>query len=346
MAGTDDQTSQVGAARSGLGGTTGGTDGAETLQLDIAAEVMLEQDGLRLDQAAAACFPDYSRARLQAWIKAGALKIDGRQAAVRQKVDAGQRLSIQTTLDTDRAWIAEDIALQFVYRDEHIAVVCKPAGLVTHPGAGNPRGTLANAMLHHCPEVGTIPRAGIVHRLDKDTSGLLVVALSLPAHASLVGQLQDRSVSREYLALVRGRPPASGTIDKPIGRHRQQRQKMAVLPNGGKQAITSFTALEYYDDLALLRLKLETGRTHQIRVHMAELGYALLGDPVYGSKRALRKTVAAEIRAAAAAFPRQALHAERLALRHPVTGDSLQWQADLPADMAAMLSLLRSNSAR
>lgn len=311
--------------------------------LNSQAIVAARLDGHRLDHAAAELFPEFSRSRLQSWIKNGALRLNDEPAKPKDKVYADDRLSLSVRLEPEQAWLDQPIELDFAYRDDMIAVINKPAGLVTHPGAGNPSGTLANGLLHALPEQSTIPRAGIVHRLDKDTSGLLVVALNLSAHQSLVQQLQARSVSRQYLAVVHGRPPASGRIDKPIGRHRQNRQKMAVLEHGGKPAVTHFETLEVYDSLSLVQLRLETGRTHQIRVHMTDLGYPLLGDPVYGRKRSLSQVSDTELLDLLKAFPRQALHAEQLALDHPGTGERLQWQASLPDDMQAIVDGLRQS---
>ncbi len=306
----------------------------------IALEAKIEphQDAMRLDLAAAELFPAYSRSRIQTWIKSGELQLNGASAGVRHKVAPGDRICLQAVPEPDLAWQAEDLAVEFVYRDESIAVINKPAGLVTHPGAGNWSGTLANGLLHHIPSLAAVPRAGIVHRLDKDTSGLLVIGLDLAAHQSLVQQLQARTVSRQYVAFTIGHPGSRGTIDKPLGRHPRQRQKMAVRREGGKQAITHFETQEYLDGVARVTLKLETGRTHQIRVHMADLGYPLLGDPLYGGR--LRKNLGVHIDAVRR-FGRQALHAEALSLQHPATGEIHEWHIPLPDDMRALLEHLR-----
>ncbi|MFK7731809.1 MAG: 23S rRNA pseudouridine(1911/1915/1917) synthase RluD [Pseudomonadales bacterium] len=304
----------------------------------LEAEVEPHQDAMRLDLAAAELFPAYSRSRIQAWIKTGELQLNGATAGVRHKVAPGDRVVLQATPEPDLAWKAEELALEFVYRDDSIAVINKPAGMVTHPGAGNWSGTLANGLLHHIPSLAAVPRAGIVHRLDKDTSGLLVIGLDLAAHQSLVQQLQARTVTRQYMAFTIGHPGSKGTVDKPLGRHPRQRQKMAVRREGGKQAITHFETQEYLDGVARVSLKLETGRTHQIRVHMAELGYPLLGDPLYGGR--LRKNLSVHLEAISK-FSRQALHAEALSLQHPATGEIREWHIPLPEDMRNLLDQLR-----
>lgn len=304
----------------------------------LEADIEPHQDAMRLDLAAAELFPAYSRSRIQTWIKTGELQLNGAQAAVRHKVAPGDRIVLHAVPEPDLAWRAEELAVEFVYRDDSIAVINKPAGLVTHPGAGNWSGTLANGLLHHIPSLAAVPRAGIVHRLDKDTSGLLVIGLDLAAHQSLVQQLQARTVSRQYTAFTIGHPGSKGTINKPLGRHPRQRQRMAVRREGGKQAITHFETREYLEGVARVTLKLETGRTHQIRVHMAELGFPLLGDPLYGAR--LRKNLSVHLEAISK-FSRQALHAEALSLQHPATGETLEWQIPLPEDMRNLLEQLR-----
>lgn len=291
----------------------------------------------RLDQVAADSFKDFSRARLQVWIDDGMLLLNGKVAKRKDKVCVGDTLQLRAELKTEQAWQPDVIDIEVVYQDAHIVVVNKPAGLVTHPGAGNPRGTLANGLLHKLPELSQIPRAGIVHRLDKDTSGLMVVACSLQAHNSLVQQLQDRSVSRHYKAIVHGHPPGAGTIDKAMARHPRQRQKMAVREDGGKPAITHFETARLFEGCALVNCQLETGRTHQIRVHMTDLGYPLVGDAQYGNRRRVSRSVAPNIRSALSEFPRQALHAERLTLCHPKDDVLMTWTAALPADFQALL---------
>lgn len=295
--------------------------------------------GLRLDQALQKLLPEYSRSRLQLWIKGGHVRLNGDVAAPKQAVWQGDRVEVEAQpAADDSAFRAEDIALDIVYEDEALLVIDKPAGLVVHPGSGNWQGTMLNALLHHLPSLAGIPRAGIVHRLDKETSGLLVVAKTLTAQTDLVRQLQARTVKREYLAVVQGAPDEEGCVDAPIGRHPAQRVKMAVVQNG-KPAVTHFAVLERFAQHALVRCRLETGRTHQIRVHMQHIGHPLLGDPVYSGKGVM---ATAALRAAISCFARQALHAARLGLIHPVGGDAMEWQAELPADLAILLETLRS----
>ncbi|WP_323847387.1 23S rRNA pseudouridine(1911/1915/1917) synthase RluD [Microbulbifer magnicolonia] len=311
------------------------------LELDI--QVPAHLAGHRLDQAAAELIPDYSRARLQSWIKGGQLTVNGAAARPKDKLFGGEQLRLRAELEPQGEWLAQALDLEIVYEDESLLVINKPAGLVVHPAAGNPDNTLLNGLLHHCPDLAKIPRAGIVHRLDKDTSGLMVVAKTLPAQADLVDQLKERSVSREYDALVQGRITAGGTVDAPMGRHRQNRLKMAVLDFGGKEAITHYRVQERFRAHTLLRCKLETGRTHQIRVHMAHIHHPLLGDPLYGGRPKLPPEAAPELVAALQQFPRQALHAAELALLHPVTGEEMHWCAPMPADMLQLLDLLRAD---
>ena len=281
-----------------------------------------ELAGLRLDQALARLFPEHSRSRLQAWVRAGRVLLDARPAAdVKRKVWGGERVAL-----------AEAIPLAVVYEDDAIIVLDKPAGLVVHPGAGNRQGTLLNALLHHAPQLASVPRAGIVHRLDKETSGLLVVAKTLAAHTDLVRQLAARTVQREYLALVHGRVAGDGTIDAPIGRHPVARTRMAVTASG-REARTRYRVSERFDGATLLAVTLETGRTHQIRVHMRAIGHPLVGDPTYGKRRSASGTLAD--------FPRQALHATRLGLAHPVTRARCEWESPLPADLRELIAKLR-----
>jgi 23S rRNA pseudouridine1911/1915/1917 synthase len=294
--------------------------------------VPVELAGLRLDQALARMLPEYSRNRLQAWVREGRVRVDGAQRDARHRLAGGERVEVvPDTAPAERAQQAQDIALAIVFEDEDIVVIDKPAGLVVHPGSGNWDGTLLNALLHHAPPLAGLPRAGIVHRLDKDTSGLLVVGKTLAAQTSLVRQLQGRSVGREYLAVVSGAVERDGTVEAAIGRHPVQRTRMAVVA-GGRSARTHFHVLERFAGATLLRCRLDTGRTHQIRVHMAHVGHPLLGDPVYGARRGL---------ILADGFRRQALHAWRLGLRHPASGAAMQWEAPPPPDFAALLAALR-----
>lgn len=299
-------------------------------------------DGQRLDRIAVQLFPGFSRSRLQAWIKTGSLLVDGCRRKPSDVLAAGALLEIDTQVSQHGEWQAQKIALDIVYEDAAIIVVNKPAGLVVHPGAGQAAGTMANALLNHCSALAAVPRAGIVHRLDKDTSGLLVVAKNLSAHQQLIQQLQQRAFQREYVALVHGSPPASGSVDAALGRHPVQRKKMAVRQSGGKSAVTHFKTLERYAAVSYVALSLETGRTHQIRVHMAAIGHALVGDPVYGAKLRRSHALDADTRRKVQDFPRQALHARLLGLRHPRSGEECCWEAELPADFAALLSELRA----
>ncbi|WP_299584272.1 23S rRNA pseudouridine(1911/1915/1917) synthase RluD [uncultured Microbulbifer sp.] len=308
------------------------------LKLDI--EVPANMAGRRLDQAAAELIPDYSRARLQSWIKGGQLTLNGATAKPKDKLFGGEQLSLRAELEVQGSWIAQPLDLEILYEDESLIVVNKPAGLVVHPAAGNPDGTLLNGLLHHCPSQEKIPRAGIVHRLDKDTSGLMVVAKTLPAQVHLVDQLKQRTVSRQYDALVQGYITKAGRVEAPIGRHRQNRLKMTVLDFGGKEAITHYQVRQRYRAQTLLRCKLETGRTHQIRVHMAHIRHPLVGDPLYGGRAKLPAEATGELIQALQSFPRQALHAAELALIHPSSGEKMHWCAPMPADMLALLDLL------
>jgi 23S rRNA pseudouridine1911/1915/1917 synthase len=292
--------------------------------------------GLRLDAALARLFPEHSRSRLQAWMKEGRVTVDGAAADAKRKVYGGEQVRVDVvTSVAETAHQAEAIALPIVYEDEHLLVIDKPAGLVVHPGSGNWSGTMMNALLHHAPRLAEVPRAGIVHRLDKDTSGLLVVAKTLTAQTDLVRQLQARSVKRHYLALVHGDVAMPGSVDAPIGRHPVQRTKMAIAKRGGsgRDARTHYAPRERFSAATLVECRLETGRTHQIRVHMASIAHPLVGDPVYGK----RKSVNARLDA----FPRQALHAWRLALVHPATGAEMSWESPLPADFSALLEACR-----
>lgn len=294
-----------------------------------------EHAGLRLDQSLARLLPEHSRSRLQAWLKAGHVQIDGQLRDPKYKVCGGEQLLIAPPCSQEaQAGAAEDIALNIVFEDAHLLVIDKPVGLVVHPGSGNWSGTLLNALLHHDPALAAIPRAGIVHRLDKDTSGLMVVAKTLQAQTDLVRQLQARSVRRHYLALVLGQCPAAGEIDQPVGRHPVHRTRMAVHPSG-RPALTRFEVRERFAQASLVECRLATGRTHQIRVHMAHLGHPLVGDATYGRRHPPDARLAA--------FPRQALHAFRLGLVHPASGEACAWESPLPEDFASLLASLRAD---
>ncbi len=299
---------------------------------------------MRLDQALAQMFPDFSRARLQQWVRAGAVRVDDRLLKPRDAVRGGEQVVIRARLEDEPACTPEPIALDVVHEDEWLLVINKPAGLVVHPAAGNWAGTLQNALLHRLPELAAVPRAGIVHRLDKDTSGLLVVARTLSAHKALVEQLQARTLKREYLAVVQGVMTAGGSVDAPIGRHPNDRKRMAVVASG-KEAVSHYRVLERFAHHTLIRVRLETGRTHQIRVHMAHLRYPLLGDPVYGGRLRLPAGASPALTEALRGFRRQALHAQVLGLLHPGSGSFREWEAPLPADMAQLLQVLADDAA-
>ena len=288
--------------------------------------------GWRLDRSLARLFPDFSRSRLQAWLGAGRIIVDGARAESARKVRGGEVVMLAAAPDPrEVAFVAEPMPLAIVHEDDALIVIDKPAGLVVHPGSGNWSGTLLNGLLAHSPALAGVPRAGIVHRLDKDTTGLMVVARTIAAQTDLVRQLQARTVRREYLALVSGRVDRGGTIDAPIGRHPRERTMMAVVETG-KPAVTHYEVLEHFATCTLLRCRLETGRTHQIRVHLTSIGHPLVGDPVYRGRAGGAPGIA---------FGRQALHAERLGLRHPVDGTDMQWVAPVPADMAELLANVR-----
>jgi len=301
------------------------------------------QRGRRLDLALAELVQDYSRSRLQQWIRAGQVTLDARVPQVRERVQGGEVVCIDAELEEQTASQPEAIPLDIVYEDADLLVINKPAGLVVHPAAGNPVGTLLNALLHHDPSLAGLPRAGIVHRLDKNTSGLMVVARTLTAHKRLVEALQARAVRREYLTVVNTVLTAGGCIEAPIGRHPVDRKRMAVVP-GGKEAITHYRVVERYRAHTLVRVRLETGRTHQIRVHMAWQHCPVVGDPVYGGRLRLPQGASAELREALANFRRQALHATRLELVHPGSGALVSWEVDVPEDMARLIAVLRADA--
>ena len=310
----------------------------------LQAEISEDLAGRRLDQALAVLFPDYSRSRLAQWIRAGQVRVAGELRRPRDPVAAGEPVVVEAELPADERCRPEAIALHIVHEDDSLLVLDKPAGLVVHPAAGHRDGTLQNALLHHDPALAQVPRAGIVHRLDKDTSGIMVVARTLEAHQALVRQLQARSVRREYLAVVRGAMTAGGTIEAPIGRHPRDRKRQAVTA-AGRAAVSHYRVQERFRAHTLVRVSLETGRTHQIRVHMAHIHHPVLGDPVYGGRLQLPAGVGAGLRAMVRSFRRQALHAQRLELIHPATGEPAGWTVPLPADMAALIDALREDAA-
>ena len=300
--------------------------------------------GLRFDQALARALPQYSRARLKEWIDSGAVEVDGRSLRAKDRVRGGERVRIRALLAAQTAVEAEPIPLTVVHRDRLLFIIDKPAGLVVHPGAGHAHHTLQNALLALDPRLALVPRAGLVHRLDKDTSGLLVVARTPEAHTALVAALAARQISREYLAVCSGVMTAGGTVDEPIGRHRTVRTRMAVRADG-REAITHYRIEERFGAHTLVRVTLETGRTHQIRVHLAYVGFPVVGDPVYGGRRRVPAGCPPRVAEALRSFPRQALHAARLALAHPRTGRELQFEAPLPEDMRRLIDVLAADQA-
>ena len=306
----------------------------------FSAEIPLELAGLRLDQALAEVFSEFSRSKLQSWIKDGHVLLDGVPQNPKRKVLGGEQVELRAEIEIETGCEPEDIPLDILYEDEALLIVNKPAGLVVHPAAGHLAGTLQNALLHHAPQLAGIARAGIVHRIDKDTSGLLMVAKTLRAHKSLVDQLQAHSINREYLALAQGYLTAGGTVDEPIGRHPTDRKRFAVRQDG-KPSVTHYRIAERLPGHTLLRVKLETGRTHQIRVHLAHIRHPLLGDPVYGGRLRLLPGGDQELGAALRGFRRQALHAEKLGLAHPASGEWCEWQRDIPQDLQVLIEALR-----
>lgn len=311
----------------------------------LTAEVPFEMAGMRLDQALAELFADYSRTKLQTWLKAGRVKVNGMTLKAKDKLDGGEEITLDAEPEVVVTSEAEDIPLDIVYEDESLLIVNKPAGLVVHPAAGNWHGTLLNALLNHDGNLETLPRAGIVHRIDKETSGILMIAKTLQAHNSLTQQLQDRDITREYLAITKGRMTAGGTIDEPIGRHPTDRKRY-VVKESGKPAVTHYRVMQRFKHHTLVLVKLETGRTHQIRVHMAHIRYPLLGDPVYGGRFQMPPDCHEKLEQELRRFKRQALHAAKLGLHHPVTGDYLEWEQPLPEDMSRLLEALAENETK
>ena len=309
----------------------------------LSARVPEALAGRRFDAVIAKLFPEFSRSRLSTWIKSGDALLDGRSVRGRDPVRGGEIVTLAVVLDTQTHAEPEDIALDVLYEDDQVFVLDKPAGLVVHPGAGNPTGTLVNALLHRDPTLAALPRAGIVHRLDKDTSGVMVVARTLPAHAALVAQLSARGVHRQYLAVVVGALVSGGTATGAIDRHPRDRIRMAVRDDG-RDAVTHYRLRERFRAHTALECRLETGRTHQIRVHMAHLKHPIVGDPLYGGALKLPKGATPELIDALRGFRRQALHAETLEFTHPTTGEALRTTAPVPADMQQLLRALREDA--
>jgi len=300
--------------------------------------------GKRLDQTLAKMFPDYSRSRLKDWILSGQISVnDEIITKAREKMFGGESIAINATVEADVRFEAQDLPLNIVYEDDDILVINKPAGFVVHPGAGNPDGTVLNALLHHCADLAVVPRAGIVHRLDKDTTGLMVVAKTIAAQTVLVDSLQRREITREYEAVANGLMTAGGLVDEPIGRHPTKRTNMAVTISG-RPSVTHYRVLEKYRLHTRLRLRLETGRTHQIRVHMAHITHPLVGDPNYGGRPRPPKNATPELLAMLRGFKRQALHAAMLSLYHPITGELMTWHAELPEDFVELVNCLKDDS--
>ncbi len=300
--------------------------------------------GLRLDQALARMFPQYSRSRLKEWLLAGAIVVEGGPKRPRDAVSGGERVSLEPVAEVSVRAQPERIALDIAHEDDDLLVVNKPAGLVVHPGAGNPAGTLMNGLLHRVPALEEVPRAGIIHRLDKDTSGLLLVAKSLTAHTALVRLLAEREISRHYLAICNGVLTGGGTIQEPVGRHPVDRKRMSVQQNG-KPAVTHYTVKERYAAFTYVNVKLETGRTHQIRVHFAHRRHALVGDQVYGGRLALPKGASDEVIQVLRHFKRQALHATRLAFEHPGSGEQIDLTVPPPKDFQMLVNTLQRDVA-
>ncbi len=304
--------------------------------------IPIEMLGKRIDVVLAELMPEYSRGVLQEWIKSGQLTINDQIAKPKYKVQGGEQINIDVIVAGEQRWQAQAINLDIIYEDEFILLVNKSADMVVNPGAGNPDGTLVNALLHHCPSLDALPRAGIVHRIDKQTSGILVVAKNLIAHNALVKQLQDKSMFRQYKAICVGNPKVPFSVDAPIARHPTQRTRMAVVERG-KPAVTHISIEEHFSSHALISAQLETGRTHQIRVHMTYKGYPLVGDPVYGGKPKFPKGCTESLREALIHFKRQALHAESLGFIHPDQQEYIEWTVPLPDDMYNLLQELRTN---
>lgn len=312
-------------------------------KITLTAEIQPNQLGQRLDQTLAEIFPSYSRSRIKTWIENDLVTLNGRIANIpREKVYGGEKIVMQAEIEDETRFEAEDIPLNIVYEDEHILVINKAKDFVVHPGAGNSSGTVLNALLHHYPDIAQVPRAGIVHRLDKDTTGLMVIAKTIPAQTKLVRDLQKRKITREYEAIATGIMTKGGMVNQPMARHPTKRTQMAVHPMG-KPAITHYRIMERFRNYTRLRLRLETGRTHQIRVHMAHIAHPLLGDQTYGGRPRLPKKASEEFLHILRNFQRQALHAIMLRLTHPITGEMMEWHAPLPEDFTELVNALKAD---
>lgn len=313
-------------------------------EIQLTATINESQLGQRLDQALAELFPDYSRSRIKEWILDDRVQVNGRLVnKPKEKMLGGEQISIDALIDEDMRFEPQNLPLNIVYEDDDILVINKPRDFVVHPGAGNPDGTVLNALLYHYPAIADVPRAGIVHRLDKDTTGLMVVAKTVPAQTRLVESLQLREITREYEAVANGRMTAGGKVEEPISRHPTKRTHMAVNPMG-KPAVTHYRVMEHFRAHTRLRLRLETGRTHQIRVHMAHINHPLVGDQLYGGRPRPLKGASDEFRDALREFDRQALHATMLRLYHPITGIQMEWHAPIPDDMVKLIEVLKADA--
>ncbi|HEY3646177.1 MAG TPA: 23S rRNA pseudouridine(1911/1915/1917) synthase RluD [Gammaproteobacteria bacterium] len=316
-----------------------GSDAAEDIR---ESRIPAELSGQRLDQALAQLFPEYSRSRLSQWIKDGRVLVDEAAARPRDAVMGGQKVQLRVPEEPLSDMAPEALPLEIVHEDAALIVVNKPVGLVVHPGAGNHSGTLQNALLHHAPELAQVPRAGLVHRIDKDTSGLLVVARTLEAHTALVAALQAREFERVYLAVALGVMTGGGTVDAPIKRHPTDRVRMSVR-EGGRESVTHYRVLKRYRAHTYISVELETGRTHQIRVHLAHIKYPLVGDQVYGRRLGPPRNASPKLQETLRAFHRQALHAAKLGLVHPVSGEALHWEVPPPPDFQQLLAALEED---
>ena len=306
-------------------------------------QVKPEHAGQRVDQVAGELFDGFSRSRLQTWIKNGVLTVNGAKTKPKEKLTGNESLTLEVEIEPELDDQPQSIDLDVVYQDDDLIVINKPTGLVVHPAAGHADGTLLNGLLHLDERLNSLPRAGIVHRLDRDTTGLMVVARSLEAHQSLVAQLQDKSLFRQYEAIAVGVMTGGGKVDAPMGRHPVDRKKQAVVKTGGKNAVTHYRVLDRYRAHTRIQVQLETGRTHQIRVHMAHRNYPLVGDPLYGGRLKQPAGATEALRQALHKFPRQALHARKLGLIHPATGEYREFEAPLPADMTGLIAALEND---